>query len=64
MNLNISPNAVASKLISSLIKSKRNGEAKTATKEGIDLSAIALKLFSKKQAKMNEEKKGEETSNE
>lgn len=51
MNKNIGPNALTSRLISSLIKGKVHGEPKAQPKEGIDLVGLTQKLFSHKQAK-------------
>jgi hypothetical protein len=60
MKLNISPNTVASKLISSLIKEKSRGKD-NSQKEGVDLAGIAQKIFSHKRSQMEEEKKEMET---
>lgn len=52
--MNISPNAVKSKLISALIKKAPKNE-ESEVKEGIVLSSIAEKLFAKKRLKSSEE---------
>ena len=60
MKLNMSPNTVTSRLISSLIKDKASEKGKSKKKD-VDLVSIAKKLFSNKQAKMEEEEKEQES---
>ena len=64
MKLNISPRAITSRIISSLIKKQVNGDEEDEQNEGVDLASLAQKIFAKKQAKIDEEKNDGKESNE